>query len=102
MRTVFSNTLRVARQARAPTGKRFASNISEQTEAAQKKAQEALANAQKTAEKVLESAKGYMGPAGEKAASMLGCAFPFSFASVPRHLLFLFLFFYYHSLSSNP
>lgn len=80
MRTVFSNTLRVARQARAPTGKRFASNISEQTEAAQKKAQEALANAQKTAEKVLESAKGYMGPAGEKAASMLGCAFPFSFA----------------------
>lgn len=86
MRTAFSTTLRVARQARTPTGKRFASNISEQTEAAQKKAQDALANAQKTAEKVLESAKGYMGPAGEKAASMLGGELPLRFLSYPHSL----------------
>jgi len=49
--------------------RRFAS-----TESAQKKATEALSDAGKTAEKVLEGAKKFLGPVGEKAGNLLGCA----------------------------
>ena len=47
--------------------RRFAS-----TESAQKKATEALSDAGKTAEKVLEGAKKFLGPVGEKAGNLLG------------------------------
>ncbi|KAK7443783.1 hypothetical protein VKT23_015564 [Stygiomarasmius scandens] len=43
-----------------------------QVEAAQKKAQEALASAQQTAGKVLQSAKKFAGPVGQRAGSLLG------------------------------
>lgn len=56
--------------ARQVAGRRFASTS---TEAAQKKAQDALGGAQKTAEQVWASAKKFLGPVGEKAGNMLGC-----------------------------
>ncbi|KAJ7595349.1 mitochondrial ATP synthase g subunit-domain-containing protein [Mycena floridula] len=53
--------------------KRFAStNANPSVEAAQKKAQDALASASKNAEKLLESSKKYIGPAGDAAGKMLG------------------------------
>ncbi|KZP10460.1 hypothetical protein FIBSPDRAFT_833460 [Athelia psychrophila] len=55
--------------ARQVAGRRFASTS---TEAAQKKAQDALGGAQKTAEQVWASAKKFLGPVGEKAGNMLG------------------------------
>lgn len=54
---------------RASTSKRFASS----TESGQQKAQDALGVAQKTAEKLWESAQKFLGPLGEKAGNLLGC-----------------------------
>ncbi|TFK21243.1 hypothetical protein FA15DRAFT_598216 [Coprinopsis marcescibilis] len=54
---------------RAPQGVRFNST---NTDAAQKKAQDALANAQATAEKVWETTKRLFGPVGETAGRLLG------------------------------
>jgi F-type H+-transporting ATPase subunit g len=55
---------------------RFASSTTNATvEATQKKAQDALASAQKNAGKFWESAKKFLAPAGEKAGQMLGCAY---------------------------
>jgi len=59
-----------ARSRRLPTQSlRFASST---TETAQKKAQDALGFAQKTAEKLWESSKKFIGPFGERAGTMLG------------------------------
>jgi len=74
MRTVFSASTpavllrRVARP--AAHSARFASSAS--TEAAQKKAQEALGVAQKQAERLFETAKKNLGPLSERAGVMLG------------------------------
>ncbi|KAG6327752.1 hypothetical protein ID866_11338 [Astraeus odoratus] len=71
MRTVFFTSSpaflfrRVARP--AARSARFAS-----TEAAQKKAQEALGTAQKQAERLFETAKKNLGPLGERAGALLG------------------------------
>lgn len=54
-----------------PSSSRFASS---NVETAQKKAQDALASAQKNAEKIIESSKNFLGPAGEKAGKILGGA----------------------------
>ncbi|THV03092.1 hypothetical protein K435DRAFT_748324 [Dendrothele bispora CBS 962.96] len=65
--------LRSARHTRINA--RFASSSpgsNPQLEAAQKKAQDALASAQQTAGKFLQSAKKYAGPVGEKAGGLLG------------------------------
>lgn len=51
--------------------KRFASSST--TEAAQKKAQDALGTAQKQAEQLFETAKKSLGPLGERVGIMLGC-----------------------------
>jgi hypothetical protein len=60
-----------ARPRRLPTQySRFASS---NAETAQKKAQDAFGSAQKTAEKLWESSKKFLGPLGERAGSMLGC-----------------------------
>lgn len=60
-----------ARPRRLPTQySRFASS---NAESAQKKTQDALGSAQKTAEKLWESSKKFLGPLGERAGSMLGC-----------------------------
>lgn len=60
-----------ARTRRLPTQySRFASS---NAETAQKKTQDALGSAQKTAEKLWESSKKFLGPLGERAGSMLGC-----------------------------
>lgn len=61
--SAFRPTLRLS------IGHRFASTG---TEAAQKKAQDALGSLQKTAEKAWDSAKTFLGPVGEKAGNMLG------------------------------
>lgn len=59
-----------ARPRRLPTQySRFASS---NAESAQKKTQDALGSAQKTAEKLWESSKKFLGPLGERAGSMLG------------------------------
>jgi F-type H+-transporting ATPase subunit g len=69
---VYTSTFRQAvRPRRLPTqSSRFASST---TETAQKKAQDALGSAQKTAEKLWESSKTFLGPLGERAGTMLGC-----------------------------
>ncbi|KDR72148.1 hypothetical protein GALMADRAFT_74382 [Galerina marginata CBS 339.88] len=54
---------------RSAASKRFASST---TEASQKKAQDALATAQKNASKFYESAKRFLEPAGEKVGNLLG------------------------------
>lgn len=64
----FTSTLRPA--VRQMAGRRFAST---NTEAAQKKAQDALSGVQKNAEQIWASAKKFLGPVGEKAGNMLGC-----------------------------
>jgi len=68
---VYTSTFRQAvRPRRLPTqSSRFASST---TETAQKKAQDALGSAQKTAEKLWESSKTFLGPLGERAGTMLG------------------------------
>jgi len=73
MRSVVStSTFRQAVRSRPPPSQslRFASST---TETAQKKAQDALGSAQKTAEKLWESSKKILGPLGERAGTMLGC-----------------------------
>ena len=64
-----SLTRQVVNKQRASTSKRFASS----TESSQHKAQDALGAAQKTAEKLWESAQKFLGPLGEKAGNLLGC-----------------------------
>jgi len=54
---------------RQSAGRRFAST---NTEAAQKKAQDALGSLQRNAEKAWGSAKKFLGPVGEKAGNMFG------------------------------
>lgn len=54
--------------------KRFNSSSSENA----KKAQDALATAQATASRVLEGVQKALGPIGERAGNMLGCACRFS------------------------
>ncbi|KAF7966735.1 hypothetical protein HWV62_37259 [Athelia sp. TMB] len=66
MRPYTSSFRPVARQV---AGRRFASTS---TETAQKKAQDALGGAQKSAEQLWASAKKLLGPVGEKAGNMLG------------------------------
>ncbi|KAH0588720.1 hypothetical protein J132_06272 [Termitomyces sp. J132] len=70
MRPVLPTTLRHAVLRRAqPRGPRFASTS---TEAAQQKAKDTLGNAAQSAGKAWEGAVKFLGPAGEKAASLLG------------------------------
>ncbi|KAF5341348.1 hypothetical protein D9758_016807 [Tetrapyrgos nigripes] len=69
--------LRAVRRSHPARSSRFASSSSSgasnaQVEAAQKKAQEALASAQQTAGRVLDGAKKVAGPLGERVGSMLG------------------------------
>ncbi|KAF5342392.1 hypothetical protein D9611_001125 [Ephemerocybe angulata] len=73
MRSALPSTL-LRQSVRRPalrTQRRFASSSPTQ-EAAQKKAQDALANAQVGAEKLLASVKKILGPVGEKAGQLLG------------------------------
>lgn len=66
---------RSAFRQRLPQGNtRFASNNAS-TEAAQKKAQETLASAQKNAGQFWESTKKFLEPAGQKVGQLLGCEF---------------------------
>jgi len=72
MRSVVSTSIfrQAARPRRFPTqSSRFASSTSE---TAQKKAQDAFGSAQKTAEKLWESSKKFLGPLGDRAGTMLG------------------------------
>jgi len=57
-------------QQRAVASKRL---MSSSTEATQKKAQDALAAAQKNAGKFLDSAKKFLEPLGDKVGQLLGC-----------------------------
>jgi hypothetical protein len=73
---------------RQSAGRRFASSSSTGTEAAQKRAQDALGSMQKNAEKVWESARKFMGPVGETMGNLLGCEWPFSVLSPYFYIIF--------------
>ena len=70
-----STTLRALRHARAP--RRFGSTSSS-SEAAQKKAQEALGAASAAAVRAGEYARSALGPFGARLSGLLGCPCPFS------------------------
>jgi F-type H+-transporting ATPase subunit g len=69
-----STTLRALLRARAP--RRFASTSSS-SEAAQKKAQEALGAASAAAVRAGEYARSALGPFGARLSGLLGCPYPF-------------------------
>ena len=60
------------------TPKRFASS----SESQKKKAEDALATAQKISGKVFENAKKFLEPVGEQTGRLLGCVFIFSFLPI--------------------
>ena len=68
----FSSTLRLALR-QSPAGRSF---LSSQTEAAQKRAQDAFTAAQRNAGKAFGAGLKFLGPVAEKAGNMLGCECP--------------------------
>ena len=68
----FNSTLRLALR-QSPAGRSF---LSSQTEAAQKRAQDAFTAAQRNAGKAFGAGLKFLGPVTEKAGNMLGCECP--------------------------
>ena len=68
----FNSTLRLALR-QSPAGRSF---LSSQTEAAQKRAQDAFTAAQRNAGKAFGAGLKFLGPVAEKAGNMLGCECP--------------------------